>query len=199
MELVALGLSKESLLTTSVGPVASASGGKEKSRVGFLEEVSVLAKSFFFFLGHTVRLSGIGLRSVKGVVVTLEFTSESQKTLDDDALELTSLFEGGAWGKTGSTDGSASTASGGQNVFSSGVNGGLGKVIGVHVSGVLGVGAESVVTVGNDGVKKLSEKLVGFFVTSNESDSFDHRVARVVNSSFDAVSEVDSELGGLVL
>ena len=64
---------------------------------------------------------------------------------------------------------------------------------------MLGVGAESVVAVGDDGVEKLGEELVGFFVTSDETDSLDHGVAGVVNSGLDAVAEVNSELGGLVL
>jgi len=136
---------------------------------------------------------------VKGEVVTLKVALEVEESLDDDSLEFSSLFERAAWRKTSSSDRSASSASSGEDVLASRVDRSGGKVGGVHVSGVLGISGVAVVAGGDDGVEEFLEKLVGLFITSNSSDSLDHGVTFVVDAGLDAVTNVDTELGSLVL
>ena len=144
--------------TSCIGPVSAAAGREEKSGVGLLEEVSVLSEGFFLLLGHAVGLGGVGLGAVEGEVVTLEVALEVEESLDDDSLEFSSLFEGAAWRKSSASDGSASSASGGEDVLASGIDRSGGKVGGVHVSGVLGIGGVAVVSGGDDGVEEFLKK-----------------------------------------
>jgi len=95
---------------------------------------------------------------VKGEVVTLKVALEVEESLDDDSLEFSSLFERGAWRKTSSSDRSASSASSGEDVLASRVDGSGGKVGGVHVSGVLGIGGVAVVAGGDDGVEEFLKR-----------------------------------------
>ena len=181
--------------TSGVGPVATASGGEEEGGVGLLEEVTSGSELLFLGLGHTVGLAGVGSGSVERVVVTLEFTSHVEESLDDESLDLTSLFERVARGKSESSNGSTSSASGGENVLTGGIDLGAGDVVGVHVTGVDGVGRVSTVSGRDDLVHELSEEGPGLFITGNETACSDHGVTLVVNTGLDAVSKVNSELG----
>ena len=159
-------------------------------------------------------LGSVGLGTVKGEVVTLKVTLEVEESLDDDSLEFSSLFERAAWRKSSASDGSASSASSGEDVLASRVDGSGREVGGVHVGGVLGIGGVAVVAGRDDGVeeflekcvlkdvygsKSYLEKLVGLLITSNSADGLDHGVTLVVNAGLDAVANVDTELGGLGL
>ena len=64
---------------------------------------------------------------------------------------------------------------------------------------MLGVWGVATVTAGDDGVEELAEELVGLLVTSDGADGLDHWVTGVVNTSLDAVAEVDAQLGLLGL
>ena len=99
---------------------------------------------------------------MKGEVVSLEVTLEVEESLDDDSLELSSLFERAAWRKSSASDGSASSASSGKDVLAGGIDGSGGKVGGVHVSGVLGIGGIAVVSSGDDGVEEFLAEFRGF-------------------------------------
>ena len=60
---------------------------------------------------------------------------------------------------------------------------------------MLGIGGVAVVAVGDDGVEEVLEESVGLLVTSDGTDSLDHWVTLVVDTSFDAVSELDAQRG----
>ena len=105
---------------------------------------------------------------MKREVVTLKVALEVEEGLDDDSLEFSSLFERGAWRESSASDGSASSASSGEDVLASGIDGSSGKVGGVHVSGVLSIGGVAVVASGDDGVEKLlKESFVTQFLETN--------------------------------
>ena len=86
---------------------------------------------------------------------------------------LTSLLKSGAWWETGAADRAASSASRSQDVLASWVNWGDRQLANVQVSWVTGLGAETVVTVGDDGVKEVLEEGVGLLVTGDGANSFD--------------------------
>jgi len=95
---------------------------------------------------------------MEGEVVTLEFTVHGEEAFNDEALNLTSLFEGVARGKSESSNGSSGSASGGDDVAASGVDLGIGDVRGVHVGRVLGVGRVASVSSLDDLVHDFSEE-----------------------------------------
>ena len=64
---------------------------------------------------------------------------------------------------------------------------------------MLGIWGVATVTAGDDGVEELAEELVGLLVTSDGTDGLDHWVTGVVNTSLDAVTEVNAQLGLLGL
>jgi len=60
---------------SGIGPVAAASGRKEESGVGLLEEVSSVSERLLFFVGHTVWLGGVRSGASKREVVTSKIAS----------------------------------------------------------------------------------------------------------------------------
>ena len=81
------------------------------------------------------------------------------------------------------------------HLLASWVNLSGGQLADVQVSWVLGIGGVAVVAVGDDGVEEVLEESVGLLVTSDGTDSLDHWVTLVVDTSFDAVSELDAQRG----
>jgi len=79
--------------TTSVGPVATTSRGQKEGRVGLLEKVSSVSKSFLFFMAHTVGLRSVRSGASKGEVVTLELTIKLEQSLNKAVFDVTSLLE----------------------------------------------------------------------------------------------------------
>merc|ERR1711998_752099 len=77
--------------TTGIGPVATASRGKEEGGVGLLEEVSGVAESFLHSLAHATGLGLVGARSSEGEVVSLELTVELHESSNDELLDLAAL------------------------------------------------------------------------------------------------------------
>ena len=95
---------------------------------------------------------------MKREVVTLKVALEVKESLDDDSLEFSSLFERAAWRKSSASDGSASSASGSEDVLAGRVDGGLGELADVKVGWVDGVSSVTVVSSGDDGVKEWLKK-----------------------------------------
>ena len=79
-------------------------------------------------------------------------------------------------GKSESLYGTSGAAPGGEDVFSGGVDFGVGKFVDIEVGRMLGVRGVSVVAGGNDRVEELPEELVALVVTGNHSHGFDHGV-----------------------
>ena len=106
---------------------------------------------------HTVWLWGVRAGASQWEVVTSQVTGHVEKALDDNALDLAALLEGGAWWEAGAADGATGTAARGQNVLASWVNLGGRQLADVQVSWVLGIGSIAVVAVRNDWVEKVLE------------------------------------------
>jgi len=64
---------------------------------------------------------------------------------------------------------------------------------------VLGISRVAVVATRNDGVEEFLEELERFFITGNQTDSLDLRVAGVVHAGLEAMGQLDAELGLFVL
>lgn len=64
---------------------------------------------------------------------------------------------------------------------------------------MLGISGVSIVTRRNNRVEDWLEELERLFVSSDESARLDHRVPFVVDAGFDAMTDVYSELGSLIL
>lgn len=178
--------------STSIGPVAAATGREEQSRVGLLEEVSVRTKRLLL-LGRHGTLHGLG--PVEREVLTLELTFELVQALHNNTLGLATLLEAAGRGKGQSPDGATSAAASGQDVFAIGVDLGLGQLVHVHAGGMLGIGFVATVALLNDNVKEILEGLVALLVTGDDSASHDVRVSGVVNASLDALGESDTTRG----
>jgi hypothetical protein len=181
--------------TTSIRPVAATSRRQKKGRVRLLEKVSSVSESFFFSSGHTVRLGSIRSRSSEREIISFKFSIKLHETLDNAVLNITSLLERVARRKSESSDTTSSSATCSKNVLASRIYFSVAKVSRVHVGRMLGVGSISSMTVRDNFIEKLSKESPGFFVTSNKSASLNHRVALVVNTSLNAVTEIHSKLG----
>jgi len=72
-------------------------------------------------------------------------------------------------------------------------------LVNVKVSGVLGISGVSIVTRRNHRIEDRLEQLKRLFVSGDEAASLDHRVALIVDASFDAMTDVNSQLGSFVL
>ena len=72
-------------------------------------------------------------------------------------------------------------------------------LVNVKVGGVLGISGVSIVTRRNNRVEDRLEELERLFVSGDETARLDHRVTFVVDAGFDAMTDVYSELGSLVL
>jgi len=167
--------------------------------VGLLEEVTTTAELLGVLLGHTVGLGCIGLRSSEGEVISLKFTGEVHESLNDLLLNIASLLERVARGKSESLEGSSGSASGGADVLAGGVNLSGRKFGDVHVGGVNGVSGIASVSERDDGVHDLLEHSPGLFISSNETTGLDHGVTLVVHTGLDAVTEVNSKSGFHIL
>jgi len=182
--------------TTGVGPVATTSRGEEEGGIGLLEEVTSSSELSGVRLGHTSHLGGVRSGASKGVVVSCEITGETLESLNDELLNLSSLFEAVAGGESESSEGSSGSASGGEDVLAGGVNLSVGKFLDVHVGGVYGIGGVTSVSGRDDGIHDVLEESPGLFISGNESAGLDHGVTLVINTGLDAVTEVNSEFGG---
>jgi hypothetical protein len=61
---------------------------------------------------------------------------------------------------------------------------------------MFGVRCVTTVAGGDDGVHDFLEESPGLFISSDKTASFNHGVTLVINSSLDAVAEVDTESSG---
>jgi len=132
---------------------------------------------------------------VEREVVSSKIALELHESLNNEFLNFTALLEGVARGELEATDGTASSAAGGQDVFSSGVHLPLAEVIGVHVSGVGVPRLVTIVAFVNDVVKERGELGVRFLITGNDTAGLNMGVTLVINSCLDAMSEGASQLG----
>jgi len=200
--------------TTGIGPVAAAAGGKKKGGVGLLEQVAGVSQSLLLLLGHAVHegfvvadvVGAVGLGALQGKVRTLQLTGQRLETLDNNGLELTTLSEGDGRGELEAGDGTAGSATGGENIAAVAVLGielGLergGQLGGIHVVGLEGIdGVIAVVAGGGDGVEQSLESDKRVFITGDETDGLDHRVTGVVETGLQALAEGNTKGGLLVL
>jgi len=171
---------------TTIGPVAGHTGAGEKGRDGLVEEEVI---------GDQLILLGVGHLG-KRVVLTLELTLEAGEGIDGDLLDGAALTTSAVGRKGNSLDGAAGTHTGRENVLL--VEDTSLKVVGVQVGLVLGILAVSVVTAVNDGVKKISENLVGLLITGNAADGHDEGMSGVVHTGLDDAVEGASGRSDLV-
>jgi hypothetical protein len=185
--------------TTTIGPVATTSRGKKEGGVGLLEKVTSISEVLFLSSRHTVRLGGVRARSSKWEVVSLKLTIELFESLDEAVFNVTSLLECVAGRESEASDRSSSSASSGQNVLTSRINFGFAEVSGVHVSGMLGIGSVTSMTSRDNRVHNLLEQSPRFFVTSYETAGLNHRVTLVIDTSLNAMADIDTKLGLSIL
>jgi len=171
---------------TGIGPVAGHTGAGEKGRDGLVEEEVI---------GDQLILLGVGHLG-KRVVLTLELTLKTGEGIDGDLLDGTALTARAVGRKGNALDGAAGTHAGRQNVLL--VEKTTLEVVGVQVGLVLGILAVSVVTAVNDGVKKISENLVGLLITGNAADGHDEGMSGVVHTGLDDAVEGASRGSDLV-
>jgi len=172
--------------TTGIGPVAGHTGAGEEGRHGLVEEEVIVDQLILLGVGH------LGKR----VVLTLELTLEAGEGIDGDLLDGTTLTTRAVGRKGNALDGAAGTHAGRQNVLL--VEKTTLEVVGVQVGLVLGILAVSVVTAVNDGVKKISENLVGLLITGNAADGHDEGMSGVVHTGLDDAVEGASRGSDLV-
>jgi len=158
---------------TTVGPVAGHAGAGEERRHGLVEEEVIVDQLILLGVGH------LG----KGEVLTLELTLEAGKGIDGDLLDSATLSTGAVGREGDSLDGATGTDAGRKDVLL--IEDTSLKVVGVQVGLVLGVLAKSVVTSLDDGVKKISEDLVGLLITGNSADGHDEGMSGVVHTGLD--------------
>jgi len=159
--------------TATVGPVTGHTGAGEEGRDGLVEEEVIVDQLILLRVGH------LG----KGVVLALELTLEAGEGIDGDLLDGATLAARAVGGKGDSLDGATGTDAGRENVLL--VEDAALKVVGVQVGLVLGVLAVSVVTAVNDGVKKISENLIGLLITGDAADGHDEGMSGVVDTGLD--------------
>merc|ERR1719342_632512 len=172
--------------STGIGPVAGHTGAGEEGRHGLVEEEVIVDQLILLGVGH------LGKR----VVLTLELTLEAGEGIDGDLLDGTTLTTRAVGRKGNALDGAAGTHAGRQNVTL--VEKTTLEVVGVQVGLVLGILAVSVVTAVNDGVKKISENLVGLLITGNAADGHDEGMSGVVHTGLDDAVEGASRGSDLV-
>ena len=90
--------------------------------------------------------------------ISSEITFEGHKSFNDEGLDITSLLERVARGKSETSDGSSGSASGSENVLAGGVNLSGGDLGDVHVGGVLGISSVSSMSEGEDGLHDVGEE-----------------------------------------
>jgi len=171
---------------TSVGPVAGHTGAGEERRDGLVEEEVI---------GDQLILLGVGHLG-KGVVLALELTLKTGEGVDGDLLDGATLTTGAVRGKGDTLDGAAGTDAGREDVLL--IEETTLEVVGVQVGLVLGILAISVVTAVNDGVKKISENLVGLLITGDAADGHDEGMSGVVHTGLDDAVEGASGRSDLV-
>jgi len=159
--------------TASIGPVTGHTGAGEERRDGLVEEEVIVDQLILLGVGH------LG----KGEVLTLELTLEAGKGIDGDLLDSATLSTGAVGREGDSLDGATGTDAGRKDVLL--IEDTSLKVVGVQVGLVLGVLAKSVVTSLDDGVKKISEDLVGLLITGNSADGHDEGMSGVVHTGLD--------------
>jgi len=167
--------------TSSVWPVSGHTGSEQKRRNWFIEQKVVVDKLVLFGFGHILQW----------VVFTAEVASQVGETVDNDFLDSSSFSSAAPWWESETSNGSAGSASGRENVFGvkvlafelSWVEAGL-----VFISGLV-----AVVSGFDDWVKEFFEGFVALFVTSNGANSHDEWMAWVIDSGLDNV--IDGETG----
>jgi len=172
--------------TTGIGPVTGHAGAGEERRHGLVEEEVIVDQLILLGVGH------LG----KGEVLTLELTLEAGKGIDGDLLDSATLSTGAVGREGDSLDGATGTDAGRKDVLL--IEDTSLKVVGVQVGLVLGVLAKSVVTSLDDGVKKISEDLVGLLITGNSADGHDEGMSGVVHTGLDDAVEGASRGSDLV-
>jgi len=159
--------------TTGIGPVAGHTGAGEERRDGLVEEEVI---------GDQLILLGVSHLG-KRVILALELTLKTGEGIDGNLLNGTALATSAVGRKRDSLDGATGTDAGRENVLL--VEDTSLEVVGVQVGLVLGVLAVSVVTAVNDGVKKISEDLVGLLITGDAADGHDEGMSGVVHTGLD--------------
>jgi len=167
--------------TSSVWPVSGHTGSEQKRRNWFIKQKVVVDKLVLFRVGHIFQW----------VVFTAEITAQVGKSVDNDFFNSSSFSSAAPWWETETSNGSAGSASGRENVFSV-------KVLAFELSwveaGLVFVGGFVAVVSGfNDWVKEFFEGFVALFVTSNGANSHDEWMTWVIDTSLDNV--VDGETG----
>merc|ERR1719295_141754 len=171
---------------TSIGPVAGHTSAGEERRDGLVEEEVIVDQLILLGVSH------LGKR----VVLTLELTLKTGEGIDGDLLDGTALTARAVGRQGDALDGAAGTHAGRQNVLL--VEETTLEVVGVQVGLVLGILAVSVVTAVNDGVKKISENLVGLLITGDTADRHDEGMSGVVHTGLDDAVEGASRGSDLV-
>jgi len=185
--------------TTAIRPVTAHARGKEKGRVWLLEEVTARPEFLLLLKRHTLRLRSVGLGTVEWEVVTLEVTLHVQETLDTESLEITTLLEGDEWWKLEALDGAASAHTSGEHILALWINISIRELGEVHVGRLLGIRSIATVTSTDDWIKELLEDLIGLLITGGHTDGLDVRMARVVDTSLDALGKSHTSRSLLVL
>jgi len=172
--------------TTGIGPVTGHTGAGKERRDGLVEEEVIVDQLILLGVGH------LGKR----VVLSLELTLEAGEGIDGDLLNGAALTTSAVGRKGDTLDGAAGTHAGREDVLL--VEDTSLEVVGVQVGLVLGILAVSAVAGIDDGVKKISENLVGLLITGDAADGHDEGMSGVVHTGLDDAIEGASGRSDLV-
>jgi len=146
----------------------------------------VLAEFLFLFLRHTTGFGLVTLRTGKRIVVTSKLTFQLCEGLSNDLFELATLVLGARRRKRNALHTTARTNAGRDNVVC--VNDrGVFDLGTIHITWVHSIGSIPAVALINDGVEQLLERFVTFNVTGSHTNGLDGWVARVFDTSLDAL------------
>jgi len=163
--------------TTGIGPVTSHTRAQEEGRYRLVKQEVVVDKLLLFCLCHLAQ------RIVLASKIALKVT----ESINNNALYFTTFGTGACWGEGKPTNATSSTHTGRENVL--GVEVTSLDLRSIQVSGVLVPWLVTIVTIFNDSIHKRGKYLIGFFITSDDTDSHNERVTRIIDTSLDTLIE----------